>query len=203
MDFVQCVKTATMGTTLESNAIWPGPCGANKWVLLNPKMGFGVVARISDCSSSPLGCATRVHVERSRLRRAVACDIQEGVLISSSWHGLSNGYVAMVGSPEAIKMHNLVGLVCSCKNDPYPVGPLEGSPGNSSMYGKLATNFHVRPYPLENTGSRPLSQRQTNEGRISSWVGDDQRIPGVVRFLSFFGILFFLARVRVYVISIG
>ena len=42
---------------------------------------------------------------------------------------------------------------------------------------------HVRPYPAENTGSRPLSHSQAAEGWISSWVGDDQRIPGVVRIL--------------------
>ena len=41
-------------------------------------------------------------------------------------------------------------------------------------------NFHIRPYPLENSGSRPLSHRQASEGQTSSWVGDDQRIPGVV-----------------------
>ena len=43
-------------------------------------------------------------------------------------------------------------------------------------------NYHIRPYPLENSGSRPLSHRQTSEGQTSSWVGDDQRIPGVVCF---------------------
>ncbi len=41
---------------------------------------------------------------------------------------------------------------------------------------------HIRPYPLENTGSRPLSPSQASESQISSWVGDDQRIPGVVCF---------------------
>jgi hypothetical protein len=44
------------------------------------------------------------------------------------------------------------------------------------------SSYHIRPYPLENTGSRPLSHRQANEGRSSSWVGDDQRMPGVVCF---------------------
>ncbi|KAH7358340.1 hypothetical protein B0T11DRAFT_284246 [Plectosphaerella cucumerina] len=43
-------------------------------------------------------------------------------------------------------------------------------------------SYHIRPHPLENTGSRPLSQSQANEGRSSSWVGDDQRMPGVVCF---------------------
>ena len=41
-------------------------------------------------------------------------------------------------------------------------------------------DLHIRPYPCESTGSRPLSPRQTHESQISSWVGDDQRIPGVV-----------------------
>jgi hypothetical protein len=46
-----------------------------------------------------------------------------------------------------------------------------------------ASNFHIRPYLPENTGSRPLSHSQAGKGRISSWVGDDQRIPAVVCFL--------------------
>ena len=49
-----------------------------------------------------------------------------------------------------------------------------------------AVNFHIRPYPLENSGSRPLSHRQASEGQTSSWVGDDQRIPGVVCLLPLF-----------------
>src|SRR6266566_7800011 len=56
--------------------------------------------------------------------------------------------------------------------------------------GRNTTFSHVRPYAAENTGSRPLSPSQTVDRWISSWVGDDQRIPGVVRFffvfLSFF-----------------
>jgi hypothetical protein len=48
----------------------------------------------------------------------------------------------------------------------------------------MAPRQHIRPYPLENTGSRPLSHSQASEGRISSWVGDDQRIPAVVCFLA-------------------
>jgi hypothetical protein len=46
--------------------------------------------------------------------------------------------------------------------------------------------WHIRPYPLENTGSRPLSLSQAGERLISSWVGFDQRIPAVVCFLPFF-----------------
>jgi hypothetical protein len=43
-------------------------------------------------------------------------------------------------------------------------------------------NKHIRPKPSESTGSRPLSLSQAEERRTSSWVGDDQRIPGVVCF---------------------
>ncbi|KAM5513947.1 hypothetical protein FOXYSP1_04914 [Fusarium oxysporum f. sp. phaseoli] len=42
---------------------------------------------------------------------------------------------------------------------------------------------HIRPKLVENTGSRPLSHSQAAKRWISSWVGDDQRIPGVVCFL--------------------
>src|SRR3569833_1161709 len=60
------------------------------------------------------------------------------------------------------------------------------------MSQELDSAHHERPYPLENTGSRPLSPSQTSEGWISSWVGDAQRIPGVVRLSFFFSLLFFL-----------
>ncbi|KAH6963708.1 hypothetical protein DER45DRAFT_534932 [Fusarium avenaceum] len=49
------------------------------------------------------------------------------------------------------------------------------SRGDSSVelaFGKLDV--------VENTGSRPLSHSQATNRRISSWVGDDQRIPAVV-----------------------
>lgn len=49
---------------------------------------------------------------------------------------------------------------------------------------------HMRPYPQENTGSRPLSLSQARERLISSWVGDDQRIPAVACFLFLFFLLF-------------
>ncbi|KAI7912789.1 hypothetical protein M0657_010307 [Pyricularia oryzae] len=38
---------------------------------------------------------------------------------------------------------------------------------------------HIRPYPLEYTGSRPLSPSQTSEGRTSTQVGDHWGILGV------------------------
>jgi hypothetical protein len=41
---------------------------------------------------------------------------------------------------------------------------------------------HIRPYLLENSGSRPLSHRQARKVQINSWVVDDQRIPAVVCF---------------------
>ncbi|KAI7925747.1 hypothetical protein M0657_004062 [Pyricularia oryzae] len=41
---------------------------------------------------------------------------------------------------------------------------------------------HIRPYPLEYTGSRPLSPSQTSEGRTSTQVGDHWGILGVVCF---------------------
>jgi hypothetical protein len=65
----------------------------------------------------------------------------------------------------------------------------------SSRWGgsRLATPFFssrpildqesaVSLYLSENTGSRPLSPSHTRESQISSWVGVDQRIPGVVCF---------------------
>lgn len=41
-------------------------------------------------------------------------------------------------------------------------------------------NRHIRPHPAENTASRPLCPSQTAEGQISTQVGDDWGIPGVV-----------------------
>ncbi|KAL2024298.1 hypothetical protein VTK56DRAFT_8780 [Thermocarpiscus australiensis] len=62
----------------------------------------------------------------------------------------------------------------------------------SSIWFTFRTGIvHIRPYPLESTASRPLCPSQTSEGRTSSWVGDDQRIPGVVcSFLPFFFVVF-------------
>ncbi|KAI0199525.1 hypothetical protein F4808DRAFT_214007 [Astrocystis sublimbata] len=36
--------------------------------------------------------------------------------------------------------------------------------GMPYMTGCSGGNCHVRPYPLENSGSRPLSHRQASEG---------------------------------------
>jgi hypothetical protein len=57
--------------------------------------------------------------------------------------------------------------------------------GRSQTANLSAPDNHIRPYPRESTGSRPLSPSQTRESQISSWVGDDQRIPGVVCFCPF------------------
>jgi hypothetical protein len=51
----------------------------------------------------------------------------------------------------------------------------------------LLSNEYIRPQALENTGSRPLSLSQAGDRLISSWVGDDQRIPAVVCFFFVFG----------------
>ena len=51
------------------------------------------------------------------------------------------------------------------------------------MYIISCRCWHIRPYSLEYSGSRLLPVRQTSEGQISSWVGDDQRTPAVVCFL--------------------
>ena len=59
------------------------------------------------------------------------------------------------------------------------------------MYVNLfrAQGFNIRPYLLEYTGSRLLSPSQASKSSSSSWVGDDQRMPGVVCF--FFLVLVF------------
>ena len=51
---------------------------------------------------------------------------------------------------------------------------------------------HIRPYPVENWASRPICLTQATVGQISSWVGDDQRIPAVVcfSFLTFVFLVF-------------
>ncbi|VBB80310.1 Putative protein of unknown function [Podospora comata] len=43
---------------------------------------------------------------------------------------------------------------------------------------------HIRPYAVENTGSRPLSPSQTTDGQTSTQVGDHWGIPGVVCFVA-------------------
>jgi hypothetical protein len=58
--------------------------------------------------------------------------------------------------------------------------------GRQNTTPDATTNNHIRPYPLKNSRSRPLSYRQASEGPTSSWVADDQRIPGAVCFCPFF-----------------
>ena len=65
-------------------------------------------------------------------------------------------------------------------------------PAERSMSLAIVAICHIRPYLPENTGSRPLSHSQANEGRISSWVGDDQRIPAVVCLFEIFVYLYCL-----------
>ncbi|TLD13422.1 uncharacterized protein PgNI_03009 [Pyricularia grisea] len=47
------------------------------------------------------------------------------------------------------------------------------------IYYSQVAILHIRPYPLEYTGSRPLSPSQTSEGRTSTQVGDHWGILGV------------------------
>ena len=47
------------------------------------------------------------------------------------------------------------------------------------IYSVLSFILRNRPYLSENRGSRPITRTQADEGQISSWVGDDQRIPAV------------------------
>ena len=56
---------------------------------------------------------------------------------------------------------------------------------NSTYNPQFDQNKHIRPQTQENTGSRPLSHSQACDRWISSWVGDDQRIPGAVCFCCF------------------
>jgi hypothetical protein len=52
------------------------------------------------------------------------------------------------------------------------------------IVSKPHPSHRIRPKLAENTGSRPLAQSQAAKRRISSWVGDDQRIPSVVCFFA-------------------
>ena len=56
-------------------------------------------------------------------------------------------------------------------------------PGHAWYLNTTSTlNHHIRPYPLGSMGSRPLSLNETGEGQISTQVGDDWGILGVVCF---------------------
>jgi hypothetical protein len=59
-------------------------------------------------------------------------------------------------------------------------------PLNSSVCKNDFKNIycHIRPQTVENWASRPLCHTQATDRQISSWVGDDQRIPAVVCLLS-------------------
>ena len=72
----------------------------------------------------------------------------------------------------------------NCGSYSVQPGTPQGSPSQTnSTYGPPArSNKHIRPQMQENTGSRPLSHSQACNRWISSWVGDDQRIPSAVCF---------------------
>src|SRR6478609_4584773 len=65
---------------------------------------------------------------------------------------------------------------------------------------QLIDTRYIRPKLVENTGSRPLSHSQAAKRWISSWVGDDQRIPGVV--CSFCSFCFLLVALQCCFVSI-
>ena len=68
--------------------------------------------------------------------------------------------------------------------------PPRQQPSTADDITSLSTStHHIRPYPRESTGSRPLSPSQTRESRTSTQVGDDWGILGVVCFCLF--LLFF------------
>ena len=60
------------------------------------------------------------------------------------------------------------------------------------------TVSHIRPYPEGSTGSRQIPPSESSEGPISSWVGDDQRIPAVVCTL-FFDFLLFIHAIMCFI----
>ena len=67
-------------------------------------------------------------------------------------------------------------------------GTVVGSPQGElriASYYKLARCFvcYIRPQTEENWASRPLCHTQTSDRRVSSWVGDHQRIRAVVCFV--------------------
>ena len=67
-------------------------------------------------------------------------------------------------------------------------GTVVGSPQGElriASYYKLARCIicYIRPQTEENWASRPLCHTQTSDRRVSSWVGDHQRIRAVVCFV--------------------
>ena len=89
------------------------------------------------------------------------------------WCGWVGGWVGagLAGHPERQTSRELQELTTT---------------SDSRHISSVAAAFcYIRPYPLENTRSRLLSHSQAKEGRISSWVGDHQRILGVVCFFAF------------------
>ena len=67
-------------------------------------------------------------------------------------------------------------------------GTVVGSPQGElriASYYKLARCliYYIRPQTEENWASRPLCHTQTSDRRVSSWVGDHQRIRAVVCFV--------------------
>jgi hypothetical protein len=49
------------------------------------------------------------------------------------------------------------------------------------IYTFTAISFHIRPDPLENTGSRPLSHSQAGEGRLRYFFSPSRDRPPPVR----------------------
>ena len=81
-------------------------------------------------------------------------------------------------------------------------GTVVGSPHGElriASYYKLARCliYYIRPQTEENWASRPLCHTQTSDRRVSSWVGDHQRIRAVVCFFLF---LPFLGRLYIVVV---
>ena len=51
----------------------------------------------------------------------------------------------------------------------------------------------LRPYHVENTGSRPITEVKQRRAPVSTWMGDRLGIPGAVDFLHFFkAVIYFI-----------
>jgi hypothetical protein len=88
-------------------------------------------------------------------------------------HGmLGNGLPLLCGFTRSVSLVMQIAGVIPAR---FPIVVVADFIMTGSRLGK-----YIRPKPSENTGSRPLSLSQAEERRTSSWVGDDQRIPGVV-----------------------